>query len=53
MLSLNDGRDLLHEVTNHKWRVGMKLQTIVELLPQFTERVLKLEQLYFMGTFHF
>jgi hypothetical protein len=40
MLSLSDGRDLLLEVMHEKWRVGMKLCSIVELLPDFTDKVL-------------
>lgn len=35
-LSLNDGRDLFNEVVGSQgWRVGFKLQGLVQLLPEF------------------
>jgi hypothetical protein len=43
MLSLDDGRDLLQEVVIGGWRVGFKILNIVEMLPDFVERVTKEE----------
>lgn len=46
LLALNDGRDLLPEIVPN-WRVGQKIYDIVDALPEFIEKVLKLEELSF------
>lgn len=53
MLALNDGRDLLCDISQGKWRVGLKLYDLIQMLPGFIQKVEKLESLRFFGQFHF
>ena len=53
MLSLSDGRDLLHDVASTGWAVSYKILNIVELLPLFVEKIEKDEKLRIYGRFHF
>lgn len=53
-LSLSDGRDIFNEVVGEQgWRVGFKLYTLVQLLPEFIQDMAVIEDnLHVIGQFH-
>ena len=53
-LSLDDGRDIFNEVVGEQgWRVGFKLQTLIQLLPDFIQEMAIIEDnLHVIGCFH-
>jgi len=53
MLSLADGRDLLHDIATTGWAVGYKILNIVELLGAFVDKIENNEKLRIYGKFHF
>ena len=54
MLSLNDGRDLFSEVVGEGgWKVGHKLYSLIQLIPEFIAEMYLIENDYYIiGTFH-
>jgi len=53
-LSLDDGRDIFNEVVGEQgWRVGFKLHTLIQLLPNFIQDMAIIEDnLHVIGCFH-
>jgi len=54
LLSLNDGRDLFNEVVGAQgWRIGHKLYTLIQLLPEFVQdMIVMIDNLQIVGQFH-
>lgn len=53
-LSLDDGRDIFNEVVGEQgWKVGFKLNTLIQLLPDFIMDMAVIEDnLHMIGIFH-
>ena len=54
MLSLDDGRDLFSEIVGEGgWKVGHKLYSLIQLIPEFIAEIYLIENDYYtIGTFH-
>lgn len=54
MLALDDGRDLFSEVVGEGgWKVGHKLYSLIQLIPEFIAEMYLVETDYYViGTFH-